>query len=204
VSQHRQTGLDYSVLAADLIGRAASTQSHWHTPGSERFGMTPDAAAALQRVQYENAAGLKRIVERIRSWPGRSTVGAQACQAAVDIAVHSDHDPAFQQTLLRLLDRAVRSGEATSAQLAHLHDRCLVNAGQPQMYGTQHWYGPDGSLAPHPIADPDELDTRRAGAGLPPYGERAGRLREHHVPPASSRRSAGREAAGGPGTAAAA
>ncbi|MFD8897553.1 DUF6624 domain-containing protein [Streptomyces ardesiacus] len=129
------------------------------------LGMSPHALAALAQTQHDNAAGLKRIVERLGQWPGRSTVGADACQAAVDIAVHSDHNPALQRTLLGLLRRAVEAVDATSAQLAHLQDRCLVNVGQAQLYGTQHWYRPDGLLEPHPIADRAQLDSRRAGRG---------------------------------------
>ncbi|MGW0574765.1 DUF6624 domain-containing protein [Streptomyces sp. NPDC002920] len=175
----------YPALAEDLLGRAQRAKEHWRTSGAERLGITPDALAALAQTQHDNTAGLKRIVERLGQWPDRSTVGPEACQAAVDIAVHSDHNPAVQRTLLSLLRKAVKAGDATSAQLAHLHDRCLVNAGQLQVYGTQHWYRPDGLLEPHPITDPAQLDTRRAGAGLPPYVEQARRLRERHGPIAS-------------------
>ncbi|MCX4682199.1 hypothetical protein OG413_44265 [Streptomyces sp. NBC_01433] len=175
----------YPTLAEDLLGRQLRGRDYWRTPGAERLAMTPDALAALDRTQHDNTAGLKRIVERLGRWPGRSAVGADACQAAVDIAVHSDHDSAFQWTLLSLLQKAVDIGDATSAQHAHLHDRCLVNAGQVQLYGTQHSYHPDGLLEPHPIADPAQLDTRRAGVGLPPFAEQARRLRERHGPGAS-------------------
>lgn len=189
---------DYAALAADLIGRANSGREQWCTPGPKRLGMSPDALAAFQRAQYEHAAGLKRIVERMRRWPGRSTVGPEACQAAVDIAVHADHDPPLQLTLLRLLKKAVDSGEATTAQLAHLYDRWLVNTKQKQLYGTQHWYRADGSLAPHPITDRDQLDIRRAAAGLPPYADQTRRLREHHNPSTSSYQPAVPQGAGGP------
>lgn len=175
----------YPALAEGLLGRAQRAKENWRTSGAKRLGMTPDTLAALAQTQHDNATGLKRIVERLGQWPGRSTVGPQACQAAVDIAVHSDHDPDFQRTLLRLLQKAVNAGDATSAQLAHLHDRCLLNAGQAQAYGTQHWYRPDGLLQPHPITDPAQLDTRRASAGLPPYAEQARLLRERHGPIAS-------------------
>ncbi|MFJ4741182.1 DUF6624 domain-containing protein [Streptomyces sp. NPDC088775] len=181
----RQPALGYPTLAEDLLGRQLRARDHWRTPGAERLAMTPDALTALDQAQHDNTAGLKRIVERLGRWPGRSAVGADACQAAVDIAVHSDHNPALQRTLLSLLQKAVEVGEATSTQLAHLHDRCLVNAGQAQLYGTQHWYSPDGILAPHPIADPAQLDTRRAGMGLPPYDEQARLLRERHRPTSS-------------------
>ncbi|MFK0119311.1 DUF6624 domain-containing protein [Streptomyces sp. NPDC090994] len=195
MNEPRPSEPGYPALAEDLLDRAQRAKEHWRTPGAERLGMSPHALAALAQTQHDNAAGLKRIVERLGQWPGRSTVGADACQAAVDIAVHSDHDPVLQRTLLGLLRRAVEAGDATSAQLAHLHDRCLVNAGQAQVYGTQHWYRPDGLLEPHPIADAEQLDTRRAGAGLPPYSEQARRLRERHGPIASLSVSAATEAA---------
>ncbi|MFJ4880350.1 DUF6624 domain-containing protein [Streptomyces sp. NPDC088745] len=185
MNEPHQSAPGHPALAKDLLDRAQRAKAHWRTPGVERLSMTSDALAALAQTQHDNAAGLKRIVERLGQWPGRSTVGADACQAAVDIAVHSDHNPAFQRTLLGLLQKAVQAGDATSAQLAHLHDRCLVNAGQAQLYGTQHWYRPDGHLEPHPITDPAQLDTRRAGAGLPPYTEQARHLRERHGPIAS-------------------
>ncbi|MGW0603993.1 DUF6624 domain-containing protein [Streptomyces sp. NPDC002640] len=186
----------YAALAKDLLGRAQRAKELWRTPGAERLSMTPNALAALDQAQHDHTAGLKRVVERLGGrWPGRSTVGTDACQAAVKIAVHSDHDPALQRTLLGLLRKAVESGDASSAQFAHLHDRCLVRAGQVQLYGTQHWYRPDGLLEPHPIADRAQLDTRRAGAGLPPYSEQARRLRERHGPIASLSVSAAAEPA---------
>ncbi|WP_051851803.1 DUF6624 domain-containing protein [Streptomyces sp. NRRL F-5650] len=189
----------YPALAEDLLDRAQRAKEHWRTPGAERLGMSPHTLAALAQTQHDNAAGLKRIVDRLGQWPGRSTVGADACQAAVDIAVHSDHNPALQRTLLGLLRRAVEAGDATSAQLAHLQDRCQVNVGQAQLYGTQHWYRPDGLLEPHPIADPAQLDTRRAGAGLPPHSGKARHLRERHRPIAFLSVSAAAEPAPLPG-----
>ncbi|HWU11130.1 MAG TPA: DUF6624 domain-containing protein [Streptomyces sp.] len=185
MNEPHQSAPGYPALAEDLLDRVRRAKAHWRTPGAERLGMTPDALAALAQTQDDNTTGLKRIVERLGQWPGRSTVGPEACQAAVDIAVHSDHNPTLQRTLLGLLQKAVKAGDATSAQLAHLHDRCLVNAGQAQLYGTQHWYRPDGCLEPHPITDPTQLDTRRAGVGLPPYTEQARHLRERHGPIAS-------------------
>ncbi|MFI2791085.1 DUF6624 domain-containing protein [Kitasatospora sp. NPDC018614] len=187
MSEPNQPAPGYSALAEDLLGRAQSARALWRTPGAERLSMTPDALAALDQAQQDHAAGLKRVVERLGGrWPGRSIVGADACQAAVKIAVHSDHDPALQRTLLGLLRKAVESGDASSVQFAHLQDRCLVGAGQVQLYGTQHWYHPDGRLEPHPIADPGQLDTRRARVGLPPYAQEARRLRDRHGPLASS------------------
>ncbi|MEU2354429.1 hypothetical protein ABZ599_15925 [Streptomyces misionensis] len=46
--------------------RFARAKAHWRAPGAERLGQ----------------------------WSGRSTVGADACQAVVDIAVNGDRSPA--------------------------------------------------------------------------------------------------------------
>ena len=43
-----------------------------------------------------------------------------------------------------------------------------VNAGQPQLYGTQFTVT-DRELGPRPVADPQPLDEHRAEAGLKPF-----------------------------------
>jgi hypothetical protein len=171
-------------LAKDLIGRAQAARAAWRTPAHQRSAGDPETLTAGQRSDEDNAQALRRIVAK-NNWPGRSLVGEEACQAAVDIAVHADHDLPLQITLLRMLRTAVEQGEATPAQWAHLRDRCLVRSGKQQLYGTQQWYGPDGRLEPHPIADPGRLDERRAAVGLPPYTTQAERLNEHHTGPSS-------------------
>ncbi|MEU5839759.1 DUF6624 domain-containing protein [Streptomyces diacarni] len=171
-----------SDLAEDLIGRAAAARTHWSAPAHQRPPDTDDLALEHQQ-EVSNARALRRIVAAYNRWPGRSLVGADGCQAATEIALHTDHDPAFQRLLLRLLGAAVEQNEATPAQWAHLHDRCLARTGEPQLFGTQHWYRPDGRIEVHTIDDEGELDARRASVGLPPFAEQARHLRDHHLPP---------------------
>ncbi|MFG2210469.1 DUF6624 domain-containing protein [Streptomyces sp. NPDC048638] len=176
-------------IARVLLARAESARPDWRTPAVRLAAMTPDELAALHDSAKVNAQALRHIVGKYR-WPGRSLVGEEACQAALGIALRADHDPPFQTTLARMLLDAARRGEATPAQWAHLHDRCLVNAGQAQQYGTQYWYRPDGRLDLHPVADPATLDARRGHVGLPPHAQAAERLRHHHRDPASLSRHA--------------
>ncbi|MFD6335298.1 DUF6624 domain-containing protein [Streptomyces niveus] len=147
--------------------------------------MAGSAHANVQLLVREHAVGLRRIIDSLQVWPGRGLVGEEACQAAVTIAVHSDHDPPFQRLMLRLLRTAVEHGEATGAQFAHLQDRFLVNSGEPQMYGTQFWYDPDSGLRPFLIGDPDGLDARRAEVGLRPHAEVFRRQRQYNETPES-------------------
>nr|WP_150136038.1 DUF6624 domain-containing protein [Streptomyces hyaluromycini] len=75
---------------------------------------------------------------------------------------------------------AVATGDATARQLAYLTDRVLVAAGEPQLYGTQYTDDPDGSNQRlQPVADPDQLDERRAAMGLDTAAEYDQRMRGH-------------------------
>ncbi|MBM9624713.1 hypothetical protein JE024_40015 (plasmid) [Streptomyces zhihengii] len=100
------------------------------------------------------------------------------------IAVHADQERQLQLRFLAALREAAQRGEATPAQWARAQDRLLVNSGQPQMYGTQWIYRPDGTggrLELLPVTEPDALDQRRAQVGLAVHGERAGLLRRRHL-----------------------
>ena len=81
--------------------------------------------------------------------------------AAWLLVQHADHDVTFQRECLRLLEAAVRLGEASRQHLAFLTDRALVNQGKCQVYGTQ--FRVEG---PHPIEDEADLGTRRLRMGL--------------------------------------
>ncbi|MGW3387402.1 DUF6624 domain-containing protein [Streptomyces cinereoruber] len=164
-------------IARDLIGRVESAAATWRAPAWKREAAPEGVARAARNAIESDTQALRRIVARLQGWPGRTLVGEDGCQAALAIALNSDS--AVQVTLLRLLAEAVRQGDATTAQWAHLHDRCLVRSGRPQRYGTQYrWY--DGRLEMCPVADPGGLDQRRVSVGLPLRGDQLAVLRSRH------------------------
>ncbi|MGW8762887.1 DUF6624 domain-containing protein [Streptomyces sp. NPDC055815] len=163
-------------IAQDLVGRLTDAGKTWRAPAHQRGAMDVAKHAA------QDAQALCRIIERLGGWPGRSLVGDAACEAALVIALNSDHDLNFQITLLRSLHAASRMGDATTAQWAHLYDRCLVRSGQPQQYGTQYRLH-DGQIEMCPVAEPEALDTRRARVGLPPHHDRRAALERRHLLP---------------------
>ncbi|MFE6412206.1 DUF6624 domain-containing protein [Streptomyces sp. NPDC057837] len=165
-------------IAQDLIGRVEAARRTWRAPAHVRDAATADDVEAAHNAVRADTQALRRLVTR-HGWPGRCLVGDSGSQAALTIALQADHDPAFQKTLLRMLAEASRRGDATTAQWARLHDRCLVHSG-PQEYGTQYWLR-DGRIELHPVADPDGLDKRRADVGLPPQHEQAALLTRHHL-----------------------
>lgn len=129
-----------------------------------RFLLAVDEARFIR----ENAEWLKTALARI-GWFDMRVYGPEASQAAWLLVQHSDHDPAWQRSVLALLSEKVRSGDFQPNYFAYLSDRVAVNAHEPQRFGTQgHCAGP-GDWQPFAVVAPAaELDSRRAGVGLEP------------------------------------
>jgi len=139
-------------------------------------GRLPDGLGEQwQSVDDDNTRWLAELLAS-RGWPGQTLVGEKAAPAAWLLAQHADRDPVQQRAFLDALRAAVTRGEAPAAHLAYLEDRVRVNAGQPQLHGTQFTLT-DGTLTPCPIADPGRLDQRRAQAGLAPFADYEARMR---------------------------
>lgn len=144
-------------------------------PGQYTARLPDEVAAQWQCIDQENTRWLADVVSA-RGWPGRTLAGEDGAAAAWLLAQHADRDPAQQQAFLDALRGAAGQGEASVSQMAYLEDRVRVNAGQPQLYGTQ-FTETDGELRPHPIGDPRRLDERRAEAGLEPFADYEARMR---------------------------
>lgn len=116
-----------------------------------------------------NTRWLARLVRR-DGWPGIAAVGADGAHAAWLLAQHADRLPDVQRMFLEAMREAVERGDAERKDLAYLEDRVRVNAGRPQLYGTQYGMTETG-FGPRTIEDPERLDERRAAAGLGPMAE---------------------------------
>ncbi|OIK08104.1 DUF6624 domain-containing protein [Streptomyces monashensis] len=163
-------------LAQTLVDRAERARAHRSL--LVRGLLSPTEIDMERHVDRADAQVLRRIVTN-HGWPGKTLVGEDGAEAAWHLALHADHDPALQQLALGLLASAVEEGEATIQQWAHLRDRCSVNAGQPQVFGTQHCRSLAG-IQMLPTQDPDHLDARRASVGLPPHAVAYEALRQRH------------------------
>jgi hypothetical protein len=108
------------------------------------------------QIDFRNTKAMKKIIAQY-GWPGETLVGTMGAQAAWLLIQHADHDREFQKQCHRLLEAAVKSGEAQAQHLAYLTDRICVGDGVPQIYGTQLEY---------PIADQEHVDERRAAMEL--------------------------------------
>jgi hypothetical protein len=147
-------------------------------PPDERADVMREAEASDRR----HTTRLKEIVAA-HGWPDATRFGQRAARAAFLIVQHADHDVGFQERMLPLLERAAEAGDLDPVEHAYLVDRVAVARGRPQKYGTQYDVVTDETgaavadeqgrlryLAPV-VADPEELDARRAEVGLGPWVE---------------------------------
>jgi len=100
-----------------------------------------------------------------RGWLGEDVIGKQASIALFLVVQHADLKT--QKKYLPMLEDAVKQGNAMPNTLAMLQDRVAMLDGQKQFYGSQLTTDEDtGALYVHPIADPKNVDERRAKVGL--------------------------------------
>ncbi|MET9443532.1 DUF6624 domain-containing protein [Streptomyces sp. NPDC006610] len=152
-------------LAQELTIRAAAADENWSHLLHGRLSHQQIGRGRL--ADHANAEVLRRIIDD-HGWPGRSLVGDDGATAAWRIALRADNHLYLQRHAEHLMRNAVILGEASRRQWAHLHDRCLLQKGARQEYGTQYRFGRCGDVEREPVHDPDRLDARRADIGLPP------------------------------------
>ncbi|MFI5804478.1 DUF6624 domain-containing protein [Streptomyces sp. NPDC051561] len=164
-------------LAQDLIQRAAADRAF--RARLVRGQLPAGAYDAGVRQQQANIEVLQQVLD-VHGWPDRALVGDVGTAAAWRIALHADHSPGVQYLALGYLRTAADTDLTLLPLWAHLHDRCNVGAGQPQLHATQNCLV-NGTLNALPIADPKHLDTRRAAAGLPPYAAARAQLLQRYA-----------------------
>jgi hypothetical protein len=177
VALARRLGYGEEALRAELLRRRDLDQA-----ARAAFTGAPEDKSRIIAMDDANTAWLRAVVKRV-GWPGHTLVGAEAAHAAWLIAQHADRHPAFQRSCLKLLERAVASGEASPVDLAYLTDRVLLARGEQQLYGTQVSARAEGFVAPR-LRDSDSVDARRAAMGLAPLADQLAEARARFgVPP---------------------
>ena len=134
--------------------------------------------ARQDSVDEANRVRLKEIIQQ-HGWPMSEMVGRDGVEAAFFIVQHADRDPAFQREMLPLVEQSYEAGDLPGPKVALLTDRVLVNAGEPQRYGTQAEIV-EGDAVVMPIENPEKVDELRAEMGMPPLEEYLKELREHY------------------------
>jgi hypothetical protein len=154
--------LNNAMAARDPDARELFRRVH-----ADQWAMHADAAQAAEvgALVRRNSDWLKAVLARI-GWFDISRYGAEASQAAWLLVQHSDHDPVWQSQMLASLAPRVARGDMQRTYYAYLVDRVEVNAGRPQLYGTQGRCDGPGNLRLSEVRDPEGLAARRAEMGL--------------------------------------
>ena len=76
-----------------------------------------------------------------------------------------------QEKYLPMMREAVKNHKASASHLALLEDRIALRQGKKQIYGSQIATAKDGTVYIQPLDDPDNVDKRRAAAGLGPLAD---------------------------------
>ncbi|WP_109851947.1 DUF6624 domain-containing protein [Aquimarina sp. AU58] len=135
-----------------------------------KFGVKSDEATVESKIFDENhKINLYKIEKIINEygWLGVDSVGEQGNYTLFLIIQHSDYNTHIKY--LPVLRKAVKKGNARPMDLAYLEDRVISQQGKTQIYGSQIKYYPETkSFDVWPIADPENVDKRRALIGLGP------------------------------------
>ena len=170
--QHESRGEALPELRSEIAARVVTDQAVQQELSERIQAQQPvDAAVARRDSVFQANLEWMRVVLAQHGWPGRRLVGDEGSHGAWLLLQHADQDTALQHTALRLLEGAVRSGDASARDLAYLTDRVRVAEGRPQVYGTQLEYDSRGCAAPRPSEEPAQVDARRASVGLEPVAQ---------------------------------
>jgi len=120
----------------------------------------------LAQADASNRDALRKIIAEY-GWPTSDVAGLDGSQAAFLIVQHSNQEPAFQQSMLSLLQGLAAQGRVPADQVAFLQDRLA----KPQIYGTQGSCDDAGRFVPREIKDPSNVDSLRAAMGMGPLAE---------------------------------
>ncbi|GEN75301.1 DUF6624 domain-containing protein [Chryseobacterium hagamense] len=113
-----------------------------------------------------NLLKVKKILDE-NGWVGKEKVGAQANSTLFLVIQHADLET--QKKYLPMMKEAVTRGNASPGSLALLIDRIEIREGRKQIYGSQIGTNPNNkAFYVLPLADPDNVDKRRAEVGLAP------------------------------------
>jgi tetratricopeptide (TPR) repeat protein len=138
----------------------------------EKYGHDSEEMMALWNKQMiADSICLERVEAIIaeHGYPGRSLVGSQY-DVAFFVIQHAPH--AAQEQYLPLLTQAADAGELDKSSLALLIDRVRMGNDEPQLYGSQLRMNQEtGQWELYDLADPAEVDMRRAEMGLEPLAD---------------------------------
>jgi hypothetical protein len=127
-----------------------------------RFQQNP-AIEEWQKIDKDSHKIISEYLEKFE-YPSIAKYGREFSFACWVLVQHYPEDSKLQIDYLKMMQEA---NEAESNDnMALLTDRVLMYAGKPQLYGTQFTSDENGKTVLYKVADPENLEKRRAALGL--------------------------------------
>jgi hypothetical protein len=139
----------------------------------EKYGRnSPEVKAHWKIIEEKDSLNLivvKKILNE-RGWLGPKIIGELGGSTLFLVIQHSDLET--QKYYLPMMREAVKNKNANPSNLALLEDRVALGLGEKQIYGSQIGINNEtGTYFVLPLANPDEVDQRRAEVGLAPLND---------------------------------
>ena len=120
----------------------------------------------LEKLHLSNAAELEKIIEKY-GFPNLKNSDQMVLTAAWRIVQHAISNPRFMLKCNELF-KEYAFDEIPLKERAYLSDRIAFYQRRPQRYGTQFDYNQNGEMAVWWLEEPENVDSLRLQAGLPP------------------------------------
>jgi len=161
------------LVVLDTIWRTEQNPIRLRDSLGRVHGFESEEFKAQDEIYHQNHAINEAKVREIldtEGWPDISVIGEQGNITIANVIQHSDND--IRLKYLPMMKDAVQNKGLQPRLLARAEDRIATEAGKPQIYGGQIKYYPETqSFDVWPIADPANVDKRRAEIGLEPMAE---------------------------------
>jgi hypothetical protein len=125
----------------------------------------------IEEWQKIDADSHKLITEYLEKfeYPTVAKYGRKFSFACWVLVQHCPEDTKLQNYYLKMMQDA--NEEESNDNMALLTDRILMYEGKPQLYGTQFTSDENGKTVLYKVADPENLEKRRAALGLVSHEE---------------------------------
>ncbi|GAB6119023.1 DUF6624 domain-containing protein [Dysgonomonas termitidis] len=139
----------------------------------KKYGETDLRTKNIRRIMNGidslNAGKVTQIIDKY-GWLSSDDIGEEASDA-IFLCIQHCSDATIQNKYLPVLEDAVKKGTVKGWQYAFLTDRCLMNQGKTQIYGTQTILSKDKKTYLVPLQDIENVNKLRKEIGLEPLEE---------------------------------
>lgn len=182
VQEEIQEKTEFNQELADELKRMAEVdQIAAYIPQGEYEKMTKEEWKSFKdSVFTTHEKRLKEIFDKY-GFVGFDRAGEDGSKNFWLMVQHADHNPEFQEEVLKKMEIEVEKNNANPSIYGLLVDRVRLNTGRKQIYGTQVSYDMEtGQAYPDEMEDSLNVNERRKSIGLDPIEEYLNRMTESH------------------------